>query len=422
MLAARLGLPRLQGTGGFLVALLVDALGTGLVTPIALLYFHAIAGLALPAIGLALTVATVLTLPLTPLTGALVDRLGARRLVIASHLLQAIGFLGYLVVATIPTLLVTAVLVTAGARVFYAAAAALIAEIAAPGEQDRWYGLVGATQSIGLGAGALLAGLVVGVSGAQGYRVLILANAVSFVLAAALVRWSLKVRRPLRAATTPSHQGYRTVLADRPFLGLLACNVVFALCAQVLGLALPVYATQALGTPLWVVGAAFALSTGLIVATQTIVVRLLEPYRRTRTLVAAGLLWAVANGLFALALAVPSALLVPYLFAVVALYTVGILLYAPTLTAVAAACAPHHLRGRYLAAYEFSWGVAAALAPGLFTVLYAIRPALPWLVVGVLVLIAGAVVARLEPRLPAQAVRLSTASSSAQRPVGPESP
>lgn len=74
VLAARLGLPQMEGTGGFLVALLVDALGTGFFTPISLLYFHVVAGLPLPAIGVVLTVATILTLPLTPLTGVLVDR------------------------------------------------------------------------------------------------------------------------------------------------------------------------------------------------------------------------------------------------------------------------------------------------------------------------------------------------------------
>ncbi len=422
MLAARLGLPGLEGTKGFLAALLIDALGTGFFTPISLLYFHAVVRLALPAIGLTLTVATVLTLPLTPLTGALVDRRGARGLVIASLLLQAVGFLGYLIVGTIAALFGAALLVTAGVRVFYAAAAALISEIADPGEQDRWYGLVGATQSIGLGAGALLAGLVVGVGGAQGYRTLILADALSFVLAAALIRWSLRDPRPGPAATTPSHQGYQAVLADRPFVALLASNIVFALCAQMLGLALPVYATEALGAPLWIVGAALALNTGLIVGTQTIAVRLLEPYRRTRTLVAAGLIWVTANGLFALALTTPRAILMPYLFAVVALYTLGIVMYAPTLTALAAACAPDHLRGRYLASYEFSWGVSAALAPSLVTVLYAIGPALPWLVVGVLVLVAVALVAWLEPRLPAQAVRFSSADRSARGPSGPEHP
>ncbi len=93
-LVSRLGLLRLRGTGGFLVALLVDALGTETFTPISMLYVHVVARLPLPAIAVVLTIAMVLTLPLTPLTGALVDRFGARRLVIASHLLQAMGFLG----------------------------------------------------------------------------------------------------------------------------------------------------------------------------------------------------------------------------------------------------------------------------------------------------------------------------------------
>lgn len=84
MLATRLSLPRACGACGFIVALLIDALGTGLFLPFSLLYFKAAAGLSLPAMGLALTIATFLTLPMTSITGALVDSLGARRIVCAS--------------------------------------------------------------------------------------------------------------------------------------------------------------------------------------------------------------------------------------------------------------------------------------------------------------------------------------------------
>lgn len=160
--------------------------------------------------------------------------------------------------------------------------------------------MVGATQNVGLGAGDLLAGLVVDVNGTGGYRVLILVNALSFVRAAALVRWHTGKLRPTHAGTVPTRQGYCAVLADRPFLGRIACNVVFALCAQVLEIALLVYATEALGAPLWIVDAAFALNTEWVVALQTVVVRLLEPNRRTRILLVAGLVWATTNGLFAL--------------------------------------------------------------------------------------------------------------------------
>jgi len=246
------------------VAFLLDALGTGLYLPFSLLYFQKIAGLALPAIGVTLTIATVLTLPMNPITGTLVDRFGGKPLVVASQLLQAIGFLGYLFVHSIPLLFCMAFLVTAGNRVFYAACTALIAEVADLDELDRWYGFIGATQSVGLTVGGLLAGFVVALGGASGYQALILANVFSFLLTAISLCWH-KTSRSLHFETVKPG-GYRAVLADRPFLVLIACNVVFALCPFLLSIGLPLYATETLKTSTVVVGALFAFSSLLTIS------------------------------------------------------------------------------------------------------------------------------------------------------------
>jgi hypothetical protein len=74
----RRGLPHLQPSQGWLVASsLINALGSGLFYPFAVLYFHAVADLSLPLVGLGLTVTTGVSLATVPLQGALVDRLGA---------------------------------------------------------------------------------------------------------------------------------------------------------------------------------------------------------------------------------------------------------------------------------------------------------------------------------------------------------
>ena len=81
------------------------------------------------------------------------------------------------------------------------------------------------------------------------------------------------------------------------------------------------------------------------------------------------------------------------------------MVHAPTSSALSAAASPEGLRGRYLAAFQFSWSIASVVTPGLFTVLYATRPVLlPWLAVGALALIASAAIYRLEPHLPPAAV------------------
>lgn len=403
MLTQQLGFPKIRGHEALVVAFLLDALGTGLYLPFSLLYFQRIAGLALPAIGATLTLATVLTLPMNPITGTLVDRFGAKPLAAASQLLQATGFLGYLIVHSLPLLFSAAFLVTAGNRVFYAASTALITEVAGLDERERWYGFVGATQSVGLTAGGLLAGLIVASGGSSGYQALILANILSFLLMAISLHWHKTLPKPRPHLKRAKPDGYCVVLADRPFLVLVACNIIFALCSFLLSIGLPLYATETLNISTVIVGALFAFSGGLSICIQTLTVRLLESSRRTRSLVIASLIWVVGCVLLAIAPLLPHDLLVPYLFGTVALYTVAGLIAGPTSTALAAARSPSHLQGRYIALHEFSWGVAAAIAPSMFTLLYTLGPACLWVALAESALVTGLLMLRLEPHLSAQA-------------------
>jgi MFS family permease len=398
-----LGFPQTQGTYGFLLVLIIDALGSGIYLPLSILYFQVMSGFSLPIIGLTLTIATICTLPVTLLTGSLVDRFGARRVTASSQLIQAIGLLGYLFVHAVPMLFLMALLVTGGTRMFYAARTALVVEIAFPHERDRWYGLSGAIRNVGLGMGGFLVSLVLAMNHLDLYRLLIGVSALCYLLAGSLL---LRLPEPSYRLVS---QGTRTksepIFQDRVFLGFLTSNLAFPLCALMLGIALPVYVTEAIHAPAWILGPALILNALLVIGCQTLVVRFLEPHRRTRVIGAAALVWCFSCSLFVLALIVPGFLLIPYLLLVVVLHTLASLLYTPTASALVADLGPTAQRGRYLAAYEFSWGVANALAPFLFTVLYAVTPALLWMVLAAMVAASGLITLRLERRFPAQAVR-----------------
>jgi MFS family permease len=403
MLAKQLGLPRIRGAEGFLVAVFIDALGTGLFLPFSLLYFHVAAGLPLITVGFAISLATIFTLPIAPLTGSLVDRFGARYVVIASQLLQGAGFLGFLVVHSAPTLVAFALLTQIGQRMFWSSYFTLVTQIAQPDERDRWYGLAGAAQNIGFAVGGPLAGLLVAGSGLLGYQLIVIVNSASFLLAAILLLFFVRTTQPAQRDVAETG-GYRTIMQDRPFLILTITNVIFALGSIFLGLGIPIYITTTLHQPTWLVGFVLAFNTTLLATIQTIVVRLLEPYRRTRALVLSGLLWSAWCGVTALAIFIPSWLLIPYLFATTCFYTLAELISISTSNALVAAASPDALRGRYLAFYQFAWSIASILAPTLFTVLFTAAPTLPWLVTGALMLFASFGVYRLEAQLPKHAV------------------
>lgn len=400
----QMGLPETQGTYGFLLVWIIESFGSGLFVPLSILYFQATTDIALPIIGLTLTIATICTIPLTLIAGSLVDQFGARRVTASSLLVQAVGFAGYLLVRAVPVLFMTALLVTAGTRMFYAASSSLVVEIGPPHERDRWFGLVGAIRNASGGIGGFLAGLVLAINNRDIYHLLIGSCAICYLVAGCLL---LRLPDPkYRVVEKAANAPYGTMLRDSLFLGFLVGNIAFPLCSLMLGTAFPIYVTEAVHAPAWIVGPILIMNSLMIISCQTLVVRLLEPYRRTRAIGSAALVWCVACCLFVLALVIPHAFLVPYLFLAVALHTLASLLYGPATGALVAELGPVPLRGRYLATYEFTWGVASALTPALFTVLYAVKPALPWIIVAVLVFISGMSILWLERRLPSRAVRV----------------
>jgi MFS family permease len=386
--------------------MLIDALGSGLFLPFSLLYFRHAGGLPLPDAGFGLSIAMLIALPAPLVGGVLIDRAGPKQVIIATNGARAVGFLAYLLVHNLATLIVVALLVALSDRLFWAAQPALVAEIAPSGARDRWFGLTTAVRCAGLGAGGLLAGIAVTGQSVGAYHVLAIANAASFALCATLIA-GLHVpdRASPLAAEPPSPRRFWTVLSDRPFLGVVLANLAFGIARTAILVGLPVYTVQVLRAPLWLAGALYTLYTAMIAIGQTNLVRRLEARRRTRALMLAAWIWAASFLLLALALRLPRAALVPYLFAATALYTLAVILHVGVMDALVIEAAPRALRGRYVATYQTSWAVANAIAPGMFTALLAWKPFAPWIALTLLVTLAFASVWALESRLASAAVR-----------------
>lgn len=389
----------------FFTAVSIDALGTGLFMPLSLLYFARVPKIDLVTVGLLLSLAAAVTLPMPVLVGQLVDRFGARAVVIGAQFAQAAGFLGFLAVTGPVSLVVAAVVISAGQRAFWSSVFTLIADLAEQrGDQrapERWFALMGMFQTGGLGAGGLLSGLLLAVATEQTFRLLVLANAVTFCLAGVLLLF-VRVPRKIQVATNAG--GYRVLLRDRPYLGLIATNTIFALCGMFLGLALPVYVLDGLAAPAWVLGPLLGGNTILLALGQTTAVRLVRPLARTRAMVLAGVLWAVWATASALALQVPAAIIVPYLVVCTLCFTAAEMVHAPVSMSLASEAAPVNLRGRYLAVFQYSFAIASVVAPGFFSVLFSAGRPLPWLTLAVLALLGAAAMLLLERRLPKDAV------------------
>jgi MFS family permease len=390
-----------------MLAIVVDSLGSGMYLPLSLLYFHHVTGLPIAQVGVIMSGAALLSLLSNPIAGVLVDRYGARRVVIGGYLVRATGFFLYpLVDSPVPMFLAVA-LVALGDGSFPPSMQSFVAELVQGADRDKLLGAQRSLRNAGLGAGGLVAGAALGLGSDSAYHVIVVASGIAFVGAATLVRTIPAARTSAgTAARVPVRGGYRLVLHNRPFLALTLVNVPTAFGYMVLAVSLPVYLTQELGASNSLVGVLYAVNTVGIALLQIPVTRRLVRYRRTRAVALGAGVFSLSFLAFAvLGLLAGGSILLAGVFVATALFTLGELLHGATASALVASAAPEATRGRHLAVYQLSWAVPTALAPAVLTALITLSPTGMWLVLAAGVACSAVAMLRLESRLPAEAVR-----------------
>ncbi|MEU7934008.1 MFS transporter [Micromonospora echinofusca] len=400
---------RSRGGAVLVAALTVDSIGNGLFLPLSLVYFLRLTDVPLALLGVLLSAATVLTLPVPLWAGSLADRVGALPVVVASQLLQAAGYLAYAWVRGPVGVFVAAALVAVGVRFFWSTVFTAVADHAdgSPGgwTRDTWYAIGNGARTAGLALGGLTTGVVVADGRAATYRAVAYAAAACFALAAVLIAACVRIPPPAVGRAGSGRGGYATLVRDRPFLALIGLNTVFALSSMMLGLALPTVMLTDLRGPAWLTAAVLAGNAFLVALLSAPVGTRLPRHRRTRAVALAAALWTVWGVAMATLgpgrLGVVAALLV----AATLLFTVAEVVHAPASAALAAAAAPVAARGRYLAAFQYSFALASMVAPAFFGTLYEVGTAGPWLALALLNALGVGGVLLLERRLPSAALR-----------------
>ncbi|MFB8140653.1 MFS transporter [Streptomyces parvus] len=385
------GLPDLTGNGRFVSANVMDSLGNGLVLAFTVLYFTTTTSLPLGAIGAALSLGQLLALPTPVVAGALIDRFGSRAVVIGANLMSAAGFCAFLAADAVWKIVAVQFVVQAGSSIYWTSSRSLVLLAARRRDHARWFGFISALRNIGGGFGAAVASLAIA-WGSEWVRALVLANALSFVIAACLLAgWRPTAPTPAPApglARPAGGGGYGAVLRDLRYLRLVVANLAYVLAASVLPVLLALYITEVLHAPAWLVGACMVGNMVLVALVQTLVARMIERRRPARVLALAGVVNAVAFALFGLVLAVPGWMVAGGLLLAMAVFTAAEMLSMPSSSELSASLAPDHIRGRYLGVFQLSWSLGNALAPAVLTTLLGHGPAWPWVVLGAVNLLA----------------------------------
>ncbi|WP_457030826.1 MFS transporter [Kitasatospora sp. P5_F3] len=386
-------LVRAGGGPRYAAALLVDALGTGLLRPFLLLYGITVLELDAATTGLAMTGGIVAGLACMPPLGRWLDR-GARSAAVAASMLVRVAGVAALLAAPIggvALFTLAALFLGIGNQAWPAAHAALVVTLAEDRLRDTVLAAARAVRNAGLGVGALLAAVCL-TGGPPALRALATASGLGFLTAAALAR-SVRVSAGPAAARADGP-------GKAPRLGaVLLANVVYVFCLNVPEVALPLVLVTVLhASPAWP-AAVFVANTVLVVTLQVPVTAWAAArWSRSRVLVLAGAV--LAASYLGFLLATPLGPLAVALMIVPC--TLGEILYAGSATALVTALAPPAHLGRALSRLQLSTGLSLAVSPAVITTL---TPLILWPTLATTTLAAATLIHRTTSGRPREGAR-----------------
>ena len=409
--------------GKFLLSTVaVETLGSGLVLPFGFIYLHEVLGFTIATAGSLLAVPAVVGMAVVGPAGALIDRLGARRIILAGMSAQMLGNI-MLAFCTTPLEAALALgLLGAAGGVFWPGFNAMIGAVVPSGIRQRYFGINFTLVNLGIGIGGLLAGSVVDVHRPGTFVAIYLGNALSFlaplaVLLGPLRHISGKVAVPVSERDgTPIRTSYLDVLRDKAVLPVIALTFVsgFVGYAQ-MEAGFTAYARLVGEVSPRTIGYAFAANTATIVILQLLVLQRIQGRRRTRVILVLAPLWAMSwlmtglSGLFPGSLSAATLVICGS-----AVFALGETLLQPTIPAITNDLSPDHLRGRYNAVMASAFQVAAITGPVLAGVMLGARFNVEF--IGLLILgcaVMALIALAVERRIPDQANGITAPAAGA---------
>lgn len=343
----------------------VNRLGSGLYATISILYFTHVRHLDAELVGVGLTIAGAIGLLSGIPVGHLADRRGPRLVTIVTLLVQAATMASFLFVRNWQTFTALAALDMLAMSANNASRGALIARVGGDNPaafRARLRSYVNLALLLGTG-GAVVA---IQIDTVAAYSALILFNAATFLLAAALL-----LRVPSYAPLpTTEKVTVLSVLKDRPYTVFAAMNGVLGFQYVVFLIVLPIWISAHTSAPRWNVALAFLLNAGLCIVLQVRLGSKVETLkdggialRRT------GLLLLASCGLFALATGVSAWVATTLILAGVIVHSVGEVLSASAGFALGFGLAPDHRQGQYQGLLGLWFDIGQAVGPALTTYL-----------------------------------------------------
>ncbi|MBF2029292.1 MAG: MFS transporter [Oscillatoriales cyanobacterium C42_A2020_001] len=348
---------------------LLSQMGSGFTLFYAPIFFVNQVGLSATAVGLGLGSQSISGVVGRLLGGSLSDgKFGRKRTLLLSAVISATACFTLAATQNFPVFVVGNLLMGFGMGLYWPSAEALVADLSTSAQRNEAFALNRLCDSLGLGLGVVLGGLLIGAT--KAYRSLFVIDGISFLILFVIVSWA--VTEVFRAeGNHRALKGWGQALRDRQLLTYCLVNILFTTYIVQVSSSLPLYLTNFVpvqpngkGFSSLTISALFTWHLAASVLCQMPIARALNRLSQPRALMLSAILWGagfVAVWITGVASAFHSVWAV-LAMGILALATVT---YMPSASSIVIEMAPESLRGVYLAVNSQCWAVGYFIGPPL---------------------------------------------------------
>ncbi len=346
----------------------LNAIGGGMTLSLLLVYLHDMRGFTNTFGGLLLAYGSIVSIIASTPMGALVDRIGPKKVMIGGLILNSLSSLSLSKVETHFQAVLALTFINIAGQAIWPSQSVILTRLTPEKDRSKIFGFNFMLLNLGLGLGGLISSLIIQRGDLHSFQIMYWVDGSSFLvyLLIVLTLHGEAVNRYIPKEDEPQEGTYRDLFAIKPLMLLgIAGIILFTFGYGTIQAGIPVFATQFLGlSPKWL-GIIFGVNTISIVILQPLVMRILERYSKYTALISIGVIWALSwlfvgfapfLTLFASGIALSISQLI---------FALGEMVQAPTIPTLANELSPEHIRGRANAWMSLQWGVSGVLGPAI---------------------------------------------------------
>jgi len=376
---------------------LVSRIGNGLFMTIEVIYMTQVVHLTPAEVSIALGIGGAIMLVSSVPAGILADRLGAKRVLFAAHVIEGAALLPLIFVQNFWQLVAINVVVAVAGTVGHNSTSTVISTMGTGEDRVIIRAAQRAMANMGIGMGTVLAGIALWLDTKLAYQLTIGLDLLMFLWAATFI-----FRLPHVKPTIKKGEGISLVaFKDWRFLAATILNGVVSLHFLIQGVALPLWILHATLVPKWWVSVLFVINTVMVTILQIrlsrgtgdIVVSVKKFRLGTAYLLASCLIYSWAGGL---SIWVSASVLAIGMI----VHSMGELYAAAGSWSIGFELAVEKHMGQYQGVYSLGWGLGGTFGPLYVTAMVLGLGVIGWAIMGGVFLVCGIVMYYLVTRHP----------------------